>query len=627
MIRNVSIMVFCLFSVSFASLPDGEQNMVFSNLAASWDEAIPLGNGMLGALVWQDDKILRFSLDRADLWDQRPVENFKKPEFTFSWLYKQIEKGDMKAVQDLIDVPYDRDPAPTKIPAGRLEIDQSSFGKVKSVNLDIGKALCTIEWDKGIQLKTFIHATKPLGCFILKNLSTPVQPVIVAPPFSGEQNPQKKGDSLSGHELKSLGYPSPQMETATDSITYTQQGWGGFTFIIHCRWKHTNSNTLVGVWTIQSNNGAANPTETAKAEVNEAFSNSFEKNLEDHEQWWKTYWDQSSITIPDEIIESQWYREQYKFGSASRRGAPPITLQAVWTADNRQVPPWKGDFHHDLNTELSYWPCYSANHLEEGLAFLDWLWKNKPVFETYTKKFYGSPGIAVPGITTIGGEQMGGWSQYSCSATTSAWLAQHFYLHWRYSQDQQFLKERAYPWIRETAIFLKNHSVVDKNGKRSLLLSASPEINDNRIDAWFRHTTNYDLALIRWLFKTAAELAGTLKLLEEAENWQKILQEWPGFAKDKDDNRLLVAPSYPLKESHRHFSHLMAIHPLGLIDKSHGEKDSQTIDNSLKELDRLGPDWWCGYSYAWQGNMEARAFHGEKSGGGLADICAMLLFN
>ena len=208
---------------------------------------------------------------------------------------------------------------------------------------------------------------------------------------------------------------------------------------------------------------------------------------------------------------------------------------------------------------------------------------------------------------------MGGWSQYSCSATTSAWLAQHFYLHWRYSQDQTFLKERAYPWIKDVAIFLKNHSVVDKDGIRSLLLSASPEINDNRITAWFRETTNYDLALVRWLFKTAEELADILDLKNEANEWKNILHQWPEFAKDKEDARLLVAPNYPLKESHRHFSHLMAIHPLGLIDKSHGGKDSQTIDSSLKELERLGPDWWCGYSYAWQGNMEARAFHGEKA--------------
>ena len=58
-------------------------NLEFPTLATTWDEGIPLGNGMLGALIWQKEDHLRFSLDRADLWDLRPMENLSKPEFNF----------------------------------------------------------------------------------------------------------------------------------------------------------------------------------------------------------------------------------------------------------------------------------------------------------------------------------------------------------------------------------------------------------------------------------------------------------------------------------------------------------------------------------------------------------------
>jgi hypothetical protein len=79
------------------------------------------------------------------------------------------------------------------------------------------------------------------------------------------------------------------------------------------------------------------------------------------------------------------------------------------------------------------------------------------------------------------------------------------------------------------------------------------------------------------------------------------------------DGGLLVAPNYPLPASHRHFSHLMAIHPLGLIDWEQGEDARRTIRASLKELREKGTDYWCGYSYSWLGNMAARARDGAAA--------------
>lgn len=616
MIRYCSLFML-IATCAFGALPPQKHNLEYKDLAAQWDEAVPLGNGMLGALIWQEGNALRFSLDRADLWDKRPVENFTKPEFRFDWMYECVQKGDIESVRKLIDAPYDSNPAPTKIPAGRIEFDQTSFGKVEGVRLDLGQALCTVAWDKGSLLKTFIHATEPVGWFLITGATTSIQPRIVPPPFGEKEAQTANPDSLNTHKLSSLQYPAPELKSEENFQSYRQVGWGGFEFAIVCAWRYPDEHTIEGVWTIQSSDMGKNPLRSAQETIRRALKRSFDDDWKSHKQWWSNYWNKSSISIPDPVIEAQWYREQYKFGSASRRGAPPITLQAVWTADNRQIPPWKGDFHHDLNTELSYWPCYSGNHLEEGLAFLDWLWKIKPTFERYTKQFYRVDGLAAHGVTTIEGQPMGGWNQYSCSPTTSAWLAHHFYQHWRYSQDREFLKKYAYPWIRGVALFLQEHSIIDENGRRKLPLSSSPEINDNRLDAWFHKTTNYDLALIRWTFQKAAELAHELGNESETLTWEKTLADWPELARSPEDGRLLVAPDYPLKESHRHFSHLMAIHPLGLIDVSKGETDRKTIESSLAELERLGPDYWCGYSYSWLGSLYARAGNGEKAANAL----------
>jgi hypothetical protein len=147
---------------------------------------------------------------------------------------------------------------------------------------------------------------------------------------------------------------------------------------------------------------------------------------------------------------------------------------------------------------------------------------------------------------------------------------------------------------------------------RTLPLSSSPEINDNKPNAWFSTITNYDLALIRWLFTATAEMADLLEKPDDAAHWRGVLAEMPSFSK-AGDGRLLVAKDYPLEASHRHFSHLMAIHPLGLIDVSQGDDAQRTIAACLEELDRLGTDYWCGYSFAWLANLAARGHDGAKA--------------
>lgn len=617
--------------------PEPVHDLSFSNLALTWDEGVPLGNGLLGALIWQRGDRLRFALDRADLWDLRPVEEFLQPEFSFAWVKEHVLRKDYQPVHRLGDLPYDRDPAPTRIPAGALELETKWLGEIEKVRLSLKKACCEIYWKSGIRMTAFVQATEPVGWVFFEGPGVEnMLPELIAPPYNeGKNRGSSDQDVVAGKTLASLGYPPAEFRKQENSISFKQAGWGGFEYEISVAWKvkratsGKKSSSLTIAWSISSSYKAKEklfPEENfvkaksfipghlpAEISVMKALERGLSQSLRSHERWWQEYWDCSAIAVPDPGLEKQWFLEMYKFGSASRRGAPPVSLQAVWTADNGSLPPWKGDFHHDLNTQLSYWPCYSANHLEEGLAFLDWLWAIKPVAEEYTRRYFGVKGLNVPGVTTLDGSPMGGWIQYSLGPTVSAWLGHHFYLHWQFSRDYDFLKERAYPWVRDAAIYLDEISERRPDGKRKLPLSSSPEINDNRLEAWFLETTNFDLALIRWLYGAASEMAGFLGLKEDEARWRKILSEWPDLARAVEDKRLLVAPDYPLKESHRHFSHLMAIHPLGLIDISAGEDDKRTIDASLKELERLGPDWWCGYSYAWLGALEARARNGEKA--------------
>lgn len=595
--------------------PAARHDLAFSGLASTWDEGLPLGNGLIGQLVWRKGDAVRFSLDRADLWDLRPMKGLDRPEFRFAWVREQVLKKDYGPVRELGDVPYERDPAPTKIPAGALEFDAAALGDVADIRLNLRAAVAEVAWKNGARLRTFVHATEPVGWFDFEGFPEGAAPRLVPPPYGPARVVEgKPPDSVSGQSLAALDYAGPRVTTAPASIRCRQEGWGGMAYDVVVEWRRAGGGRLTGVWAIGVSYPARRSAGPSAAEaVRAAWSRGLDGDLESHRYWWRRFWARSAVSLPDPILEKQWYLETYKFGAASRRGAPPVTLQAVWTADNGSLPPWKGDFHHDLNTELSYWPCYSGNRLEDGLAYLDWLWEIKPEAEAYTRTFFGTSGLNVPGVTTLEGKAMGGWVQYALSPTVSAWLAEHFYRHWVYSRDEEFLRERAYPWLRAVAVHLDELAIRGTDGRRRLPLSSSPEINDNRLEAWFLDTTNYDLALIRWLYGAAAELAEEAGLPEEAAKWRGILAEWPDLARDAIDGRLLIAPNEPLRESHRHFSHLMAIHPLGLVDWENGNEDRRTIAASLAELDRLGTDWWCGYSFSWLGSLAARARDGEKA--------------
>ena len=94
--------------------------------------------------------------------------------------------------------------------------------------------------------------------------------------------------------------------------------------------------------------------------------------------------------------------------------------------------------------------------------------------------------------------------------------------------------------------------------------------------------------------------------------WKRSLSEWPDLTLDKD-NGLMVARGFPYIFSHRHFSHLLAIFPLGQIDILNGKKDKEIISSSLRTLEKAGTSEWCGYSYAWLGNLYARAGRGDDA--------------
>lgn len=606
--KRYIILFFCLLLTHNIGLRAEEDRkshgLHFSKLPTRWDEGIPLGNGIMGTLIWQKKGNLRLALDRADLWDLRTVKEFESPSYSYQFVCDVVKKKDLSKVYEMIDARTSKDVAPTKIPAGAIELGISQLGKVKSVDLNIHTAICTINWENGVVGRFLVNAAGKTGHFMFSNLSDTLAVDLKSPAFT----PVDGAERGKGNSLFRLGYKKGKVTRKGNTIRYKQKTYGNNSYEVAVKWEYPEAHTLCGTYCITTDGTWYSEAFTATQWMKN-YDKTFDEACEEHTQWWHNYWQQCDIDIPDTVLEKQWHLEMYKYGAASRKSAPPICLQAVWTADNGQTPPWRGDFHNDLNTQLSYWPGYASNHLNESSVFTDWLWEIKENSLAYTRNFFKVEGLNVPCISTLDGKAIGGWNQYSHQPTASGWLAHHFYLQWRYSMDDVFLREKAYPWVKEVARYFENISVKDEKGRRKLPLSSSPEINDNSIKAWFQETTNYDLACIRFTYKAAMEMAAALNKPDDVRHWEQQLGEWPDFA--KDSTGLTIAPGYPLRTSHRHLSNMLAFHPLGLLDVSQDKATERLIKRSIHHVEELGTDGWVGYTYAWLANMKARIFDGD----------------
>ncbi len=580
-----------------------EPTINLPRLPTSWDEGLPLGNGMQGALIWQKGNAVRFALDRADLWDERTIKNFDRPEFSFEWVKRQWLGNNYKKVQELFDDPYNKEAGPTKIPGAAFEIvPPVNWGESNSASVNVFKALAAVQFASGVRIQSFMSSTIPYGFFRIQNSKTVPMFRLVPPPYAGTGSP-------AGDDLARLGYKQGKVDSVPNGYTYLQEGYNGFKYRVTVVYNKTKGGTIEGIWNIVAGTTAKGIDKPDMVSLNAYLRQGFDYYLTQHVKWWDNFWARSDIRVPDQTLQRHWYLAQYFLGSTSRAGGPPISLQSIWTADNGKLPPWKGDFHHDLNTQMSYWPAYTANHLDEAMVFPDYLDARKETFKIYTKKYFGKDGLNVPGVTTLSGSPIGGWIQYALSPTVSAWLAQHYYWQWRYSNDGEFLRLRAYPWVKETATFLEKLVEKDSIGLLKLPLSSSPEINDNTPKAWFNETTNYDLALIKYTWKTAAAMALTLGNAGDAARWDALSANLPPLSM-APGMELNIAPGLPMTESHRHFSHLMAIYPLGLISWDANDTSRQIIRRSLKALDSLGQTQWNGYSFTWLAALKARARDG-----------------
>lgn len=560
-----------------------------------WDEGLPLGNGMLGALVWGEGQVVRLSLDRSDLWDERVPDRHRGPDWSWTSMQRLVAAGDAREVAELFDWSYDHVPYPTKLPAGRLELRLPADCAVRSFRLDLERALATVELSRG-SIEIFWSATERVGLVRVEGCEVE----LALQPPSG---------------VAALGYPAARVEPIPpfgDGVRFVQSTSTDLSFAVAVASARERGATMLAI-AIETDAESDSPWREASTAAARALRRGWMSNFEPHAAWWREFWSRSSVALPDARAQAQYDFVQYLHGAGSRRGAPPMPLQGVWTADEGGLPPWKGDYHNDLNTQTTYCAYAAAGLFEQGESFLDFLWERLPRFRDFAQSFYGVDGAVVPGVMTLAGRPTAGWGMYSLSPTNGAWLAQSFHQHWRVTRDRAFLAERAYPWCAAVGEALARLLQAEDGGPPRLPLSSSPEIFDNTLKAFLVPNSNYDLALLRWLTAALAEMAQELGRAEEAARWSALLARLEPLDVEPGPGSLTFARGVPVAESHRHFSHAMAIHPLGILHVEGSDADRAVIAATLARIAELGTSQWCGYSFAWFAAMNARAGRAEPA--------------
>ncbi|MBQ9728307.1 MAG: glycoside hydrolase N-terminal domain-containing protein [Clostridia bacterium] len=585
-------------------------DMRYEDTILNWDEALPLGNGILGCLVYGDGPI-RLSIDRGDLWDNRPHPTTVNDKgFNYKNMLKLVRDGSEDSWEEyrrLFDVIYSEHPYPSKITAGRIELD---FGKkvktTSSVSLGKATANVTLDNEQTGKLQAFVSAVRPVGAVkvtgeFTMNLHIPNY-------ISGDENGECISDSgIGGERMHCMQYPRAEIISEGEFTYYKQYTKTEFEYgVVVLRKKREDFEELY--YTVMTNKIGDDFIKQAKALLQSCAELGYDDLKKEHENWWKRYWSKSEIKIGDELLEKTYYRSWYLFASCSRKGGYPMPLQGVWTADNDSLPPWKGDYHHDTNTQLSYQAYLKANHMEEGKVFVDYLWSLRGQFRKFARNFYGVKGLLIPGVSTQSGLPMGGWAQYSLSPTMSIWSAQSFDEYYLYTGDKSYLKNRAYPFMKEIGDAIYG-LLEEKNGKLYLPLSTSPEIYDDTPQSYLEPNSNFDLALLIYLYRTLKKY--TVELGLDGSKYDEILSKFDDIALD-DKMIVRLDKTQNLPETHRHFSHLMCLYPLHVINFD-TEENQLIYLRSLWELEGHGMGLWVGFSYGMCAQIYAMALKGNSA--------------
>lgn len=311
---------------------------------------------------------------------------------------------------------------------------------------------------------------------------------------------------------------------------------------------------------------------------------------------------------------------RYLMIASSRPGTQATNLQGIWNDILR--PPWSSNYTININTQMNYWPAEPANLSECHEPMFSLIEKLAATGQKVASENYGCRGWTAHhnadlwGLACAVGDYGKGDPTWSCWPMGGAWLATHLWEHYAFTQDRKFLSEKAYPLMKRSAEFLLDWLVPHKLDGREYLVTAPATSPENRFIApdgnpeCVSISSTMDMGITRELLTDCALAA---EILDLDEDFRGRISDALGRLMPYQIGRNGRLQEWykdfeDAEPNHRHVSHLFALHPGSQIT---ADGTPELFEAAKRTLEIRG-DEGTGWSLAWKINFWARLLDGDR---------------
>ncbi|MBO5057468.1 MAG: glycoside hydrolase N-terminal domain-containing protein [Lachnospiraceae bacterium] len=615
----------------------------YKQAAGEWEEAIPLGNGRLGAMVFGGVREEHLQVNEESMWYGGKVDrNNPDMKEQLPVIRELIFKGEIAKAERLIKLamsgcPNSMHPYQT---LGDIYIQFEGLEEFTDYyrELDLENAVYRQSFRCGETLfKREMFISKPADVLIMR--------------FTAEGEKKINFSALLGRSKFFDGVK----KTGNDGIClYGNLGKGGFDFsmILQAESRDGKISTM-GEHLLAEDAGEVIlyfcgdttyhvPEEELEASIKRRIQRAkeelYETLLKEHIEDYVSLYGRVKLDLgdlseydahptderilaagkkPADIGLSKLYFDygRYLLISCSREGGLPATLQGLWNQDI--LPPWDSKYTININTEMNYWPAEICNLQECHMPLFELIKKMVPNGRHTAEVMYGAKGFMCHHNTDIHGDTatQDHWIPGSYWVMGAAWLCTHQWTHYQYTLDEEFLRE-SFPIMREAAEFFLDF-MVEHDGYLVTCPSVSPE-NTFILPSGEKGANIYgvtmDNQILRDLFTQCIKAAEILQVEDELNERIKAAREKLIPTRIGKHGNIMEWPEdfEEWEPGHRHISHLYGLHPSEQITVDGTPKLAKAAEVTL-ERRLAGGGGHTGWSCAWITNHYAKLWNGEKA--------------
>jgi alpha-L-fucosidase 2 len=659
MIKNI---IYCLFFslliLSACSVATAQNNSIssgqnspsgmkiwFNKPAATWNDALPVGNGRLGAMVFGGVENERLELNEESVWTGEPrwdanpdaLKNLPKVrQLLFEGKYKEAEALAQKGI--LGNKP--RTPVATYQALGDIYLE---FGPQRGLTnyrreLDIEEAVARVSYTSNqVNFLREVFSSATDQAMVIRLTADKTGSLSFTLRLSRQGNKAQiavSGNDISMNEHVGDGIGvkmAARLKLIAEGGTMSSGGDS-------IRVEKANSVTIF--LTAATDYFGTDPSITTAGQMAAAGKRQYEElkkaHIADYQSLFRrvdldlgsgdgNYFttDARIAAMQNGYVDTDLIELYYQFGrylliSSSRPGDLPANLQGIWADGLR--PPWSADYHININIQMNYWPSEITNLGELQEPFIDFIDALRPNARRTAKEVYGMNGIVAHYTTDVWHfTEPTGAIGYGMWPMGIAWSCQNIWDHFQFGGDVEYLRTKSYPIMKEAAEFCMDWLVI--NPKTGYLVSGPSISPENRFripggegNASMVMGPTMDHMIIRDLLQNTIQ-AGIILDLDKPfrKKMEKTLEKLTPIKIGSDGRIMEWSEEFEEPEpGHRHISHLYGLHPGNQITQQH---NAEFLEAARKTIDyRLANGGGhTGWSRAWIINFFARLKDGDKA--------------